>query len=531
MTAITSETLTAKGRLPRIEPLSADYRGGDSVVAGLPLGRVSSRAMRWAVLLVSLFGLTTVALLPIAEQRGQALAGFVPAYQTAVFLLYGLSFLHLVSYVRHTGAVALLHIAAGCMFSALILLIQMFSFPIWGPTQLVGSGPATTSWLWTFWHLGPTIFTFTYLVARRDRGPTAALDARAANRAIVLTGVGVLVFVAMAAAISTLALPWLPTIVLGDDYRALSTSGVGPAVLIATLASLVVLAKRTRLATQVELCLAVSLALLVMDDVLTLIGGSRLSVGWYAGRAEAALSAAILLGLFLMEINRRFARVSVRAQSLAEQQSELARTVQELDEANGALTVLARQDGLTQLANRRTLDEALALEGRRARRDHIPMTLLMIDVDKFKLYNDHYGHQAGDACLRKVARVLSEVAGRPGDVAARYGGEEFALLLATTDLHGGRVIAETLRAALLHARIPHETTPSGQVTVSIGVSSLIPLGEEGEIDQLVATADRALYRAKQSGRDRVVAVSVEDAAADEAAASAAVHDGVGVAMA
>jgi diguanylate cyclase (GGDEF)-like protein len=482
----------------------------DTVVAGLPLGRVTPRALRIALLIVAVFGVTTAALLPVAGLRGQSLPGFVPAYQTAVFLFYAMSFLHLAIYVRHTGALGLLHIATGCLFSALILLIQMFSFPIWGPTQLVGSGPATTSWLWTFWHLGPTIFTFTYLAQRWSAAPTRAAPVAVANRAI-LRAVGVaLALVGVATAAATWGLPWLPVIVNGDDYRALTTSGVGTTVLLATLMSLAILVARTRCATQVELCLAISLMLLAMDDVLTLVGGSRLSVGWYAGRAEAALSAAVLLGLFLMEINRRFARVSVRAQSLAERQAELTHRVSEQAEENQALARIARQDGLTLLANRRTLDEALELEWRRARREHVPLALLMVDVDNFKLYNDRLGHPAGDACLRSVARLLSEVAGRSGDVAARYGGEEFALLLPSTDLHGARVVGEALRTALLHCRIAHPASASGHLTVSIGVAAHIPTGGDEAPEMLVTAADHALYRAKASGRDRVVTAAAAD---------------------
>jgi diguanylate cyclase (GGDEF)-like protein len=488
----------------------ANLSGGvvcDSMVAGLPLGRVSRASLVTALIIVTMFGGATLLLLPVAARPLPGMAGFVPAYQTAVFLLYALSFLHLASYVRHTGATALLHIAGGCLFSALILLVQMFSFPIWGPTQLVGRTPATTTWLWTFWHLGPMVATVAYLVARRAGGPQPMASIRAADTAVVLTALGSVLLVGAATAIATLGLPWLPTVVQGDDYRALTHSGVGPAVLIATAASFAALVWRTRCATQVELCLAISLALLAMDDALTLVGGSRLSVGWYAGRAEAALSAVVLLGLFMTEINRRFARISQRAQSLATRQSELARHVRAQYQENTALQRLVRLDGLTALPNRRSLDEALRLEWRRGRRDLLPLTLLMIDIDHFKHYNDQLGYPAGDACLLLLSGLLRDLAGRSGDIGARYGGDEFALLLPGTDLHGGRVIAEMLRTALLHARIPHPAAPSGLLTVSIGVAATIPVGDEAPPDLLVAAAERALDLAKRSGRDRVVTVS------------------------
>jgi diguanylate cyclase (GGDEF)-like protein len=128
--------------------------------------------------------------------------------------------------------------------------------------------------------------------------------------------------------------------------------------------------------------------------------------------------------------------------------------------------------------------------------------------------------------LRTLAGLISEVANRSGDLAARYGGEEFALLLPGTDLHGARIIAELLRTALLHSRIPHDATASGLVTVSIGAASLIPSADEADAaESLVAAADQALYRAKASGRDRVVTVAGAELAPGPIAAASALARG------
>jgi diguanylate cyclase (GGDEF)-like protein len=174
---------------------------------------------------------------------------------------------------------------------------------------------------------------------------------------------------------------------------------------------------------------------------------------------------------------------------------------------------LSAVDGLTGLANRRSFDAALAQEWARCWRSGDPMALLMCDVDHFKQYNDHYGHPAGDACLRSVAAVLGGFARRPGDVAARYGGEEFALLLPGCAAADALAIAERVIAALRALHLPHaQSATSPYVSLSIGVGALTPrraepiaVGDRPSPDKLVRDADAALYAAKRGGRNRVEA--------------------------
>ncbi len=166
------------------------------------------------------------------------------------------------------------------------------------------------------------------------------------------------------------------------------------------------------------------------------------------------------------------------------------------------LQQLLSTDAMTGIANRRRFDAALAREWRRCHRNGVPLSLLMIDVDHFKAYNDHCGHPQGDACLRKVAQVLVEAVGRPGDLAARYGGEEFVCLLPEISAAGAQAVANRLMAALRRANIAHPGSPMGQrLTVSIGVATASIL--TGEPDQLVEFADRLLYEAKDAGRNQV----------------------------
>lgn len=175
---------------------------------------------------------------------------------------------------------------------------------------------------------------------------------------------------------------------------------------------------------------------------------------------------------------------------------------------NQELARQANTDGLTGLANRRRFDEVLDLEWRRGAREETPLSLLMIDVDRFKLYNDRHGHQGGDACLRAVAATMAQVARRPADLTARYGGEEFAILLPGVDAQGAAALAGRVLAAVRATGIAHEeNTPAGVVTVSIGVATAIPsmAMEAPGLAALVAGADAALYKAKRSGRNRMVA--------------------------
>jgi len=165
---------------------------------------------------------------------------------------------------------------------------------------------------------------------------------------------------------------------------------------------------------------------------------------------------------------------------------------------------LANVDGLTQVANRRKFDECLETEWRRCMREQHPLSLILCDVDSFKLYNDTYGHQAGDDCLVKVAKGIRHSVKRPGDLVARYGGEEFAAILPNTHAAGAMEVAELIRAQVRGLQIPHaQSQVSRYVTVSLGVSTTIPTKKLSP-ELLVAAADKALYQAKSQGRDRVL---------------------------
>lgn len=196
-------------------------------------------------------------------------------------------------------------------------------------------------------------------------------------------------------------------------------------------------------------------------------------------------------------------------QRVKERTEELAKLSAKLTEANRTLEQLSLQDALTGLANRRHFDMYLESQVAVARRYRRPLSLILCDVDAFKRYNDRYGHQAGDECLRRTASAIQSCCRRPADLVVRYGGEEFAAILPDTDLRGATQIAETIREAVAQLRIPHAASPVGPyVSISGGIAYL-RLRERTNAQELIAEADQSLYEAKRQGRDRIFSMQAE----------------------
>ena len=219
----------------------------------------------------------------------------------------------------------------------------------------------------------------------------------------------------------------------------------------------------------------------------------------YAGFVVLHLLAALSLMNFL---HAQTLRLLVQDEEKTALVTSLEAARQDMEIINRHLETLASTDALTGLANRRTFDLALAREWARSAREVAPLSLLLLDVDRFKAFNDFYGHPAGDTCLCEIAAIVASVARRPADTVARYGGEEFVVILPNTMLDGAVAVAWQIKDAIQTAAIPHDGSAAGHVTVSIGVAYLVP-APDSAAGQLTLRADAALYAAKRAGRDRI----------------------------
>jgi diguanylate cyclase (GGDEF)-like protein len=219
------------------------------------------------------------------------------------------------------------------------------------------------------------------------------------------------------------------------------------------------------------------------------------------GPFAPAMTGSLLHSIWLLQCFLGVALVTIYSVCVALASRD--RLQHELAEAYREANVHAGTDHVTGLPNRRSLDRKLAREWRRAVRDRVGISLMMIDVDQFKLYNDHYGHLAGDACLAAIGEVLRNAPLRESDMAARYGGEEFVVILPRATTEGTYTLAERIREAVAEKMMPHVLHQPGIVTVSVGVATMRPTEEFGE-STLIEQADKALYQAKRGGRNQVL---------------------------
>ena len=205
-----------------------------------------------------------------------------------------------------------------------------------------------------------------------------------------------------------------------------------------------------------------------------------------------------------LQIQHLKAELEHKNQRLSQELYKQKNQEQQLLKINQKLGQLVNIDSLTQLANRHRFDEFLTREWFRRRRDNSPLSLILCDIDYFKLYNDRFGHIAGDECLKQVAEVISQGVKRPADLAARYGGEEFAIILPQTPAQNALKVAERIRLEVKKLQIPHPSSlVSDCVSLSLGISCISP-GSHSSEEQLLFSTDRALYEAKKQGRDRSI---------------------------
>jgi diguanylate cyclase (GGDEF)-like protein len=439
--------------------------------------RISRRQRQWALATGGLLLVWGVVLTPFANNPWSPVPGYMTAFGTAMFVTNVLLAALLFNRGVAERSAATVKLGSAYLYVATIFLPLMAAFPgAFVPGNLIGESVSSV-WLWSFWHAGFAVLILRYAfgIQRLAAGHRAKRPWPARECAAIVLAVGVL------ASIATLGLPWLPALFTNGKtffegpMRLIAWSVLG--VNVAALLSVV----RIRDKTSEQVWLAVGMIAACLDVWLTFHGSDRFSVGWYVAKMGSLFTSMVVLMSLFVDLTSLYRRVS---------------------QANALLAQLASRDGLTGLANRRTFDAVLATEWRRAQRLQQPLALLMLDVDHFKLYNDTYGHLAGDDCLRRMANLIATQGARPGDLAARYGGEEFAVILPNTDAAGAGKIATRIRDAVATLGLAHTQSSLQRVSVSIGVAVAQPQ-QELQPAALVAMADRALYKAKHLGRDRV----------------------------
>lgn len=455
---------------------------------------------RQAVLAIAAASLIVfVAALPYAKTPLPQVSAFIPIYESALIvndlitsvLLFG-QFV-----IMRSKAVAVL--AGGYLYTAAMAFLHMLTFPgLFSPGGLFGGNAQSTAWIYMFWHGGFPLFVIAYAVLKRH-----SEDAKTSTRRPVrYTGAAAAAVLALAGAFVLLAIlgnGFLPAIMEGSHYSSAMFS-VAAATWGLCLIALAVL-WRSRPHSTVDIWLMVVLCVWICDIALSVVfNGGRYDLGFYVGRLFGLLAASFVLLALLLENSFLHSRLAA---------------------AHAELKRIASADPLTGVANRRTFDTALNKEWRRATRDHSALSLLLIDVDFFKLFNDTYGHVEGDTCLRAVAEALAGAVYRPGDLVARYGGEEFAVLLPQTSLTAAAKVGQRMCDTVAALALPHERSSAApHVTISVGVASLQGLPDAPvcpiSTTNLVDLADRALYQAKSAGRARVSVEATEQLEGGEA---------------
>ncbi len=473
-------------------------------LSSLPAGR-RERRFAWAVIAVStaIFAL----LAPFAKLALIPEPAFIPIYQSALLVNDMITAVFLLGQRQLSRSHGLALLAGGYLFTALMSTMHALSFPgLFSPTGLLGAGPQTTAWLYMFWHGGFPLFVIAYTRYGLKEEPADE------GRITIVSTVGAIVaLVCGFTLLATVGQALLPPIMRDNRYTSILIVVVS-SVWVLNLIALYALSRR-RPYSVLDLWLSVTMCAWLFDIALSAVfNAGRYDLGFYAGRIYGLMAASLVLVVLLVENGK------LHLQLVRLRESDRAKTAE--------LRRLSTIDQLTGIANRRAFDDALSQEWRRMMRQGTTLSLLLIDVDFFKRFNDTYGHVAGDQCLHQVAQALASRARRAGELAARYGGEEFAVLLPNVDRADAKKLGEVICATVRDRNIAHEKSDAAPcVTISVGAASIADLPElaatlsrSGNLPSatipgatvLIEMADYALYRAKLGGRNRVVAAGDDD---------------------
>lgn len=436
---------------------------------------------KWAIVLALLIVLVAISTVPFAAMVLPVVAPFLPIFAATITLTEGLTaYLLMVQFVA-VRRFYLVPLAGAYAYVAMLAPIQLLVFPgVFAPTGLLGGNSQSAVWLWVFWHGGFPFFIGLSLLLRQSRVHSVLSQRVSARQA----GLLFLLAPLLACALAWLALcgDTLPAIINGNSFKKLSDSVPGWTVWGLNLAVvvLVMLQSKKRWGL-VNLFLFVAVLATWADVSLTLLSSARYSLGWYVSRLLSVVSSVSLLAALIYQITQLY--------------RELATT-------HASLLRSSARDKLTGVYNRNSFDNAAQAEWQRAQRSGEPLSLVLVDIDNFKRYNDHFGHVQGDACLRSVAQTLAHSVNRPTDMVARYGGEEFVMLLPGTRTEQALRIAELARHAVADLRIPAHA-PGLMVSFSAGCTSWDASAGFPDFEDLLVAADQALYKAKAQGRNQV----------------------------
>jgi diguanylate cyclase len=420
----------------------------------------------------------TMFLLPLAQVQWPKIPSFLPIYQTVVIGTYLITAYLMYGHYKATRSEALLHLSAGCLYTAAVLIIQFLSFPgafIEGRTLL--GGAQTTIWLWFFWHAGPAvgILLFAWSEFRHPGYLTTNHKQSFRHTATVLVSA-----LAVTTAMVTVFHEWLPVLDINGNFSRITSSGIAPALQILLALSLVFLWKASRFKNVLHVWLGITLIALLCDNTITMAGASRLSLGWYAGRFSALISSSVMLAVYLKEINRSYQQSMLVVDKLATSYAQLE-----------IIADAARLDSLTKLPSRGMFMEHAELLRAESVTTESGFATLFIDLDGFKTINDRFGHEHGDIVLIRVAEVLKTIL-RANDIAGRLGGDEFIVCLSTSKEDALSI------ATRISERIVEKIGKIGDgVGASIGISTC-----NTDMPTALQQADEAMYEAKKLGKNR-----------------------------
>lgn len=448
----------------------------------LLIGPATRRQIVFAGICATLVLLTLAIAAPRAGETLPVIAPFMPMCALTVFTTSGIAAFLLGSRFAVTQQPMLGALGGAYAFTALTVALQLLMFPgVFTRTGLFGAGPHSAAWMWVFWHAGfPLLVILAALVRDRFLGkPFEPPHSDLWRYALIGMPIAVAAVLGLLAVQANLSAPFQ----MASGTDSLAGGRTLPVICLLNVVAMAVVLFKGRLRTVLDLWVAVAVLASFVDASLNLLSVVPFTLGWYVARVFSMLAPGVLVCVLVWEVTVLY---------------------RQLSEAHASLLQSSTHDALTLVYNRNYFNDAFHNECDRAARNGQPLSLIMIDVDNFKQYNDAFGHLRGDACLNAIASALAGAVRRPNDFVARYGGEEFALVLPDTGSDEASAIAEQARLAVMQLSLTVPTA-AGQVTVSAGCATS-QRNTPATPGALVQAADAALYDAKRAGRNRVRSV-------------------------